>query len=133
VLLARALAQEAGVLLLDEATANLDMRHSLEIMHLIRKKAASGITIISVMHDLNLAACWCNRVLLMKKGLIVTQGPPNDVYTAETIRRIYEADIFVGRDPDGHPYVLPRIHSPESDALEKEGADEYEDTAQVAP
>ncbi len=96
VAVARALAQQPEVLLLDEATSNLDIHHSLEILHLIRQRfEQQGMQVIAVMHDLNLASFFCDRLIFLKQGRIVSQGPTDAVLTPETIAKVYgvEAEI----------------------------------------
>lgn len=90
VLIARALAQQADVFLLDEPTSNLDIRHQLEVMEVIKKlvKKNDILTIIS-MHDLNLAAGYADRVIMINQGGIHAAGKPNEVFTAENIEQVY--------------------------------------------
>jgi iron complex transport system ATP-binding protein len=108
VLLARALVQQSGILLLDEATANLDLRHAAEIMDLVRKQCSKGKTIVAVMHDLNLAARYCDRVIFMKNGRGLYSGAPTEIYRREIIREIYEIDAYISVDDEGVPFVLPK-------------------------
>jgi iron complex transport system ATP-binding protein len=108
VLLARALVQESEILLLDEATSNLDLHHSVEIMELVCTFAEEGGTVVAVMHDLNLAAKFCDRVVLMKEGKVRYEGPPADVYRRDVISDIYGIDSYISRDDEGNPFVLPR-------------------------
>jgi iron complex transport system ATP-binding protein len=108
VLLARALVQESDILLLDEATSNLDPNHSVEIMELVRNFAGGGGTVVAVMHDLNLAARFCDRVVLMKNGKVKHHGTPHDVYTRSVIHDIYGIDSYISCDDVGVPFVLPR-------------------------
>ncbi|MEV1002185.1 ABC transporter ATP-binding protein [Nonomuraea sp. NPDC050202] len=90
VLLARALVQETRLLLLDEPTSHLDIRHQLEILHLVRELGAElGIATLAVLHDLNQAAAFCDRLYVMNAGRIVAGGPPDDVLTPELISRVY--------------------------------------------
>ncbi|MFC4112891.1 ABC transporter ATP-binding protein [Nonomuraea zeae] len=86
VLLARALAQQTRLLLLDEPTSHLDIRHQLELLHLVRKQ---GIATLAVLHDLNQAAAFCDRLYVMNAGRIVTGGPPDQVLTPELISQVY--------------------------------------------
>lgn len=98
VAVARALAQQPEVLLLDEATSNLDIHHSLEILHLIRNRFhQQGLQVVAVMHDLNLAAFFCDQLIFLKNGKVVCQGPTNDVLTPATIESVYnvEAEVSV--------------------------------------
>lgn len=86
VLLARALAQRSSLLLLDEPTSHLDIRHQLEILHLVREL---GITTLAVLHDLNQAAAFCDRLYVMNAGRIVAGGAPGQVLTPDLIRQVY--------------------------------------------
>ncbi|MFW6291501.1 MAG: ABC transporter ATP-binding protein [Spirochaetota bacterium] len=108
VLLARALVQDSDILVLDEATANLDMHHAVELMDLVRDRLHDNRTVIAVMHDLNLAAAYCDRVVFVKNGAIRYEGPPARTFTTDVIRDIYDSDLYVGRDDHGVPFVLPR-------------------------
>lgn len=110
VLLARAFVQESEILLLDEATANLDMHHAVDIMDLVAAKASDGAAVVAVMHDLNLAAAYCDRVLLMKDGVVRYEGRPQEVYSEQVMREIYQAEARVDFDEDGVPFVLPRLN-----------------------
>jgi len=106
VILARALAQEADVLLLDEPTSNLDVRQQLETMEIVRDMVAEkGISAIMAIHDLNLAARYADRIIMLKNGKIYDVGEPFSVFTRENIRDVYgvEADV---KDDDGKPYLL---------------------------
>jgi len=88
--IARALAQDPSVLLLDEPTKNLDLRHTYDIMDLIRDRIESReLTTLCVLHDINLASRYFDRVVLMKKGRIVTEGRPEEVITSGNIRRVF--------------------------------------------
>jgi iron complex transport system ATP-binding protein len=96
VALARTLAQRPKVILLDEATSNLDIRHSLEILHLIRKRFNQGsFNVVSVMHDLNLASFFCDELIFMKNGTVVSQGITKETLTEETIEYIYEVEAQI--------------------------------------
>ncbi len=104
VLIARALAQQAQVLILDEPTNHLDIRYQLEIMGLIR---SLGITTIAAMHDLNLAATYCDRIYLLKSGKIVAHGKPQDVLTTKRIKSVYGVDVEVEIRPHtGHLNII---------------------------
>ena len=98
VAVARALAQQPEVLLLDEATSNLDIHHSLEILHLIRARfEQQGMQVVAVMHDLNLAALFCDSLIFLKSGRIVCQGPAEEVLTPINIEAVFgvEAEVAV--------------------------------------
>jgi len=97
VAVARALAQRPEVLLLDEATSNLDIHHSLEILHLIRDRfERRAMQVVAVMHDLNLAALFCDRLIFLKQGQVVCQGPTEEVLTPANIEAVYgvEAEVI---------------------------------------
>ncbi len=107
VLIARALAQEPKILLLDEATSNLDVSHQVEILNIIRELAGE-ITVVSVFHDLNLAAYYCDRLLLLKDRKVYALGTPGEVLTREKIREVFGMEMLVRPHPlTGRPYVLP--------------------------
>jgi len=109
VVIARALAQEPEILLLDEPTAFLDIRHQIEIYELIRRlNREQGITVVSVMHDLNLASLYCERLMLLKQGSIVRTGRPEEVLTSTTVREVFEADVHIEtHQATGKVTVLP--------------------------
>ncbi|NBE98092.1 ABC transporter ATP-binding protein [Nonomuraea sp. KC401] len=85
-LIARALVQETRLLLLDEPTSHLDIRHQLEILHLVREL---GVATLAVLHDLNQAAAFCDRLYVMSAGRVLAGGPPGQVLTPELISEVY--------------------------------------------
>jgi iron complex transport system ATP-binding protein len=109
VFLARALAQEAPLMLLDEPTAFLDLRHRLAVYRLVeRLRGGRGLTVLVVSHDLNLAARFCPRLVMLHHGRLWADGPPDRVLTEENLRAVYEADVRVLEDPSsGTPLVVP--------------------------
>ncbi len=108
VLLARALAQVPRILLLDEPTAHLDLRYQLEMMDLIRSLADDGLAIVAALHDLNLAAQFCDRLILLDRGRIAAAGTPADVLTPELLKAVYGAEVLVEPHPvTGRPHVVP--------------------------
>lgn len=108
VLIARALAQDTRVLLLDEPTSHLDLAHQTEVLSLMQDLAASGATIIGVFHDLNLAAYYCDRLVMIKNGQLVADGPPAQVLTPEKIREVYGAEVVPSRHPaTGRLFLMP--------------------------
>jgi iron complex transport system ATP-binding protein len=106
---ARVLAQEARILLLDEPTAALDIRHQELVMGLARDLAYQGRAVVAVLHDLTLAAAWADRLALMGGGRLVAVGPVAEVATAAALSQLYEHPVAVTADPvTGLPVVLPR-------------------------
>ncbi|MDR0451246.1 MAG: ABC transporter ATP-binding protein, partial [Treponema sp.] len=90
VIIGRCLVQEGDILLLDEATSGLDLNHTIEIMELMRKKArGEGKTVVAVLHDLNLASQYCDRIVLLKDGRLRYQGNPREILTEEVVEDIY--------------------------------------------
>jgi len=108
-LLARALAVGAPLLLADEPLAALDPSHQIEVMALLREEAERGATVIAVLHDLTLAARWCDRLLLIDQGRLVADGTPREVLTADTIRTVYGVSAFIG-EAQGEPLIVPLTH-----------------------
>jgi iron complex transport system ATP-binding protein len=107
-LIARALVQEGDILLLDEATSGLDINHCIEIMELMRRKTRDeGKTVVAALHDLNLAAQFCDRIVLLKKGQVQFDGPPREALTGERIEAVYGLRVTVMHDERGMPIVLP--------------------------
>lgn len=93
--LARALAQESRLLVMDEPTSSLDLRHQLEVMSLLCSQAEERDTgVILAVHDLNLAARFASRVILLHQGRILADGPPEQVLTEESIRAVYGVDVL---------------------------------------
>ena len=99
VVFARALAQDTHVLILDEATSNLDINHSISLLNISEKRMKQkDRTIISVMQDINLAAVYCDYLVFMAKGRIATHGATKDVLNSDTIRRVFNIDSKVYRE-----------------------------------
>jgi iron complex transport system ATP-binding protein len=107
VVLARALAQEPKVLMLDEATSHLDIAHQQLIARILSELNRQGRTVVLLSHDLNLAALYCSRILLLDRGKAVACDVPERVITAELIRSVYGVDPIVTRHPEsGRPQVM---------------------------
>jgi iron complex transport system ATP-binding protein len=97
-----------GLLLLDEPTASLDLRHQLDVVAAVRRRSARGIAAIAVLHDLNLAALFAPRVVVMGGGRIAADGPSHDTITEDVLRTVFGVEAAVGRVPErGRPFVLP--------------------------
>lgn len=108
VLLARALAQETPVLLLDEPTASLDINHAVRTLELVRALVEDGKTAIAAIHDLNLAARYCDELVLLASGGIRAAGRPADVLTSDTLRDAFDAETLVTTQPGTDaPLVTP--------------------------
>jgi iron complex transport system ATP-binding protein len=109
VTIARVLAQEPQIILMDEPTANLDICQQMDILHLITgmclEKNIAGLIAI---HDLNIAAQYCSRIIMLKDGEIVAEGRPVEVITAENVREVFGADTTIYLHPENNlPIVLP--------------------------
>ena len=103
VFIARAICQEPQIILLDEPTAALDLAHQVRIMDLMEKlRTEKGMTIVMVSHDINLAAMYGNRLMLLKKGRIVKMGLPAEVLTFKTLEETYECPLLVDESPLGN-------------------------------
>ncbi len=106
--LARALAQQAPVLLLDEPTSALDVGHQQQVLDLVDDlRQEQGLTIIAAMHDLNLAALYADRLVLLSRGCVVEAGTAKDVLTVEHLAEHYGADVQVMDDGHGGIIVMP--------------------------
>ncbi len=107
--LARVLAQETAVLLLDEPTAALDLGHQEEVLRIARRLAADGRAVVAVLHDLSLAGAYADDVAMLDHGRMVAVGSPADVLTADRVESVSRTEVRVIPDPDtGRPIVLPR-------------------------
>ena len=108
VIIARALAQEAKILLLDEPTSDLDIRYQLEVMEIIGKLVREkNISAIVAIHDLNLAARYCERIVMLHEGIIFSAGTPREVFTPENIASVYGVDASV-REDEGTLHIIPK-------------------------
>lgn len=94
--LARALAQQPREILLDEPTNHLDIRHQLELLELLRSLEA---TCVIALHDLNLAARYCDHLVVLDGGHVAAAGPPHSVLTAELVRTVYQVDALIDHEP----------------------------------
>lgn len=108
VVIARALAQEPKIILLDEPTSNLDVRHQLEVMETLSSLVdRQGISAIMAVHDLNLASRFSDRLLIMKKGMIINAGTPLEVLTPENISSVYGIESEIVYTKRGAPLIVP--------------------------
>ena len=103
VILARALAQRTECLVLDEPTNHLDIKYQLELMTIVKRLDA---TVVSAIHDLNLAAIYCDRLIALKDGSVVCSGTPQEVLTEDTIRHIYGVSATVQTLPNGRLNII---------------------------
>ncbi|MEP6871770.1 MAG: ABC transporter ATP-binding protein [Anaerolineaceae bacterium] len=107
--IALALAQQPKVLLLDEPTSFLDIAHQLEIMMLLHKLNREGMTVVTVLHDLVLAARHTDRVIAIRDGQVAFDGPPREVFEACALERVFLVPMTILQDPEtGLPIPLPR-------------------------
>lgn len=110
VLLARALTQETKIILLDEPTSALDLNHALDLMEKVRENVKEkGITAAAVLHDLNLAAMFCDELIMLKEGKVCCKGTPQKVLTKENLKKVHDLDCTVSFTDEGVPYVIPKI------------------------
>jgi iron complex transport system ATP-binding protein len=123
--IARALAQEPEIILLDEPTSSLDIAHQIRTLDLIRSLSRSaGLTVVSATHDINLASLYCDRIALLEEGRLHSLGRPGEVLTESNIREVYGVNVVVDR----HPLTgLPRVsmlgsHSPDQGSRWESGA-----------
>ena len=110
VILARALAQQTPCLILDEPTNHLDIKYQLQLLDIVKGLSR---TVISAIHDLNIAAMYCTWLVVMKDGQVITQGTPRQVLTPELIRQVYEVEATVSTDAQGILRILYYPKTPE--------------------
>jgi iron complex transport system ATP-binding protein len=116
VLVARALAQQPRFLVLDEPTNHLDIHYQLEILELVK---SLGITTLITLHDLNLAAAYCQRLYMLQAGRLVASGAPEEVLTPERLREVFLVDTVVGRHPVTGALQLAFVPTPHRHAEEE--------------
>lgn len=108
VAIAKALAQEPSVMLLDEPTSHLDINFQLETLDLLRKLTSSGLTVVAAFHDLNLTARYCRNLIILKDGRILAAGKTGEVLTADNIRSAYNVDAEIKYHPVTKSlYIVP--------------------------
>ena len=108
VIIAKALAQKPKILFLDEPTTHLDIAHQIEIFSLLKKlNTETGLTIVTILHDLNLASDYCDKLILLSKGRIKKQGAPVEVLDYKTIEEVYKTCVIVKENPiTSRPHVF---------------------------
>lgn len=96
-----------GILLLDEPTASLDLRHQLDLVAAARRRAEAGTTVVTIMHDLNLAALLARRLVVLARGRIAADGPPHETITDTMLSEVFGVTAAVSQVPPDAPFVLP--------------------------
>jgi iron complex transport system ATP-binding protein len=98
-----------GLLLLDEPTSSLDLRHQIDLVEAARRRAANGTAVVAILHDLNLAVRFADRIVVLHRGAKVADDIPANTVTDDLIRTVFEIDVRVQRHSDGTPLVLPQL------------------------
>ncbi|MBR7006120.1 MAG: ABC transporter ATP-binding protein [Candidatus Methanomethylophilaceae archaeon] len=118
VMLARGLVQEPEILLLDEPTSNLDVRHQLDVTKMLKRLSREkGILIVMISHDINIAAKYSDKIILMHEGSVYAIGDPNQVITAENLRTVYGVTAEITKDDDA-PHVILKDALPMDEELD---------------
>ena len=108
-LLARALTQEAKILLLDEPTSALDLNNAVEFMKILKNiSIKKNISVIIIIHDLNLASLFCDSLIILKDGRFIEKGSPKKVINEENIKSVYNLDCKVCYNENDKPYIIPK-------------------------
>jgi len=109
VIIACALAQTPEIILLDEPVSNLDIQHQVDVLSILKKQnRENNMTVVTVLHDLNLAAEYSDIIMLLKDGRLIKSGTPEDVITLDSIKSAYNADVYMMQNPvSGRPHVIP--------------------------
>ena len=123
VFVARALAQQPRVLLLDEPTSNLDVLHQLKVLDVVRQLVDDGLAAIAAIHDLNLAARYCDRLVLLCDGRVLAEGPPAEVLSPDTIESAFGVESAVYRDPVTGALAISLIGPAEGSSPNGKGTD----------
>jgi iron complex transport system ATP-binding protein len=112
VIVARAIAQQTGIIALDEPVSHLDLQHQIALLKQLKElNRTQRITVLVVLHDLNLAATFSDRLILMHQGRVDCQGSPAEILQPEIIKRVYGVEVDLIQAPgDGRPYVIPRVY-----------------------
>lgn len=101
-----------GLMLLDEPTSSLDLRHQIDLVESARRRAQNGTAVIAILHDLNLAMRFADRIVLLHRSRLAADGGRRETITTETIRKIFEVDVAIRHTDDGAPYLLPQTMRP---------------------
>lgn len=111
VLVARALAQEPEILIFDEATSHLDINHSIDIFKIARELIKQNeLTVIAIIHDLNLAAQFCDRIMVLNNGEKVSIGKPEEIITEEMLAKIFNLEALIQANPvNQRPFIIPVV------------------------
>ena len=105
-LLAKGVVQRPKLMMVDEPSAHLDIKYKVQVMEMLKGLSRSGLTVIMASHDINLVTKYCDKVMLLSEGRIVSFGAPGDVITRESIKEVYQIDVKVIYDK-GTPYIIP--------------------------
>ncbi|HTH50455.1 MAG TPA: ABC transporter ATP-binding protein [Pyrinomonadaceae bacterium] len=121
VVLARALATNAPILLLDEPTANLDLAHQAMMFRLVRERCDScGASAVVITHDLNLAAAFADEILMLVEGRVAAKGKPAEVLTTENVRKVFGVDVMLDAHPATGGVRVTSIFSPRKDTIDSQ-------------
>jgi heme transport system ATP-binding protein len=101
-----------GMLLLDEPTSSLDLRHQIDLVESARRRAEGGTAVLAILHDLNLAMRFADRIVLLHRGRLAAIGDRRTTITSERIRELFEVDVAIRHTDDGVPYLLPQTMQP---------------------
>lgn len=108
--IAVALSQASRILLVDEPTVHLDIKHQVEIMSILKELADGGAIVMAVLHDLTLASMYANKIMVLKNGELVSFGRPSEILTEDILRRVYEVEVDIIRDLEGRARaVVPAL------------------------
>jgi iron complex transport system ATP-binding protein len=105
-----------GLLLLDEPTSSLDLRHQIDLVETAKRRAGNGTAVIAILHDLNLAMRFADRIVLLHRGNLAAIGDRRTTITSERIRELFEVDVAIRHTDDGVPYLLPQTMQPATPA-----------------
>lgn len=98
-----------GLLMLDEPTSSLDLRHQIALVETSKQRARNGTAVIAVLHDLNLAIRFADRIIVMCDGSVAAEGTPSETITSDVLRRVFHIDVAIAQSENGTPYLLPQL------------------------